>query len=184
MRMRAALLLMAAASIAAADPVPPVKGPVTKLVEHKSAVIGGTRVTFAYASHKRVAAGHGPAPGMWGFEFVRAGKKSEVELRHTASGFQAEVAAHGVLLVFRHVDYTTFEIVLAAARAPKPLDEEGCSELIDKTAEKRKLPIDESSSSSEAGGIVEKTTPSWIGYCGTFTKRVWFAPRKPRGTTP
>lgn len=165
--------------ITTADPVPAVKGRVTKLAVKGSATIGGVKVTFAYNSHKRMAAGSGPAPGMWGFEFVRGGRKQEmqeIELRHTESKFEAEVEAKGALLVFRHVDYSNFEIVLVAAKAPKPLDDEACAELIDKAAAKRKFPVDESASTNESNGIVVKATPSWIGHCGTLTKRVWFSP--------
>jgi hypothetical protein len=167
-------------ALTTADPVPPVKGPITKLAVKASATIGGVKVTFAYNSHKHMIAGSGPAPGMWGFEFVRGGQKEEIELRHTEPAFEAEVAAKGALLVFRHIDYSNFEIVLAAAKAPKPLDDEACAELIDKAAAKRKFPVNQSASADELNGILRKTTPSWIGYCGTLTKRVWFAPPAPR----
>jgi hypothetical protein len=192
--MRAALLLITCSTIAyaetpkpepppaliKADPIPPVKGPVTSIEEKKTVTVGGTKITFAYASHKHVAAGSGPAPGMWGFEFVRGGKKAETELRHTASAFEAEVDAHGALLVFRHAGYTKFDIVLAAAKAPKPLDDDQCSELIDKAAETRKFPTGGNASTSEYNGIVQRSTPTWVGYCGTLTKRVWFTPPKLR----
>lgn len=162
-----------------ADPVPPVKGPVTALEEKKSAMIGGVKVTFTHASHKHMAAGSGPAPGMWGFEFLKGGKLEDTELRHTESGFESEVAAHGALLVFRHLSYTKFEII-AAGKAPKPLDDDACGELIDKAAAKRSFASGGSSSTYEENGIVEKRTPTWRGFCGTLTKRIWFAPPKLR----
>ena len=115
---------------------------------------------------------------MWGFQFVKGGTQ-EVELRHTESGFESEVAAHGVLLVFRHLGYTKFQIV-NAGRAGKPLDDDACDALIDKAATKRNFPTDGSSSMSENNGIVEKHTPTWRGYCGTLTRRVWFAPPRLR----
>lgn len=186
--MRSALILIALGSTAVAetpkpqkppaltkpDAVPPVKGAVTTLEKTKSAMIGGVKVTFAYASHKHGMAGGPPAPGMWGFELFKGSKKEE-ELRHTDSGFQSEINAHGVLLVFRHVDYTKFEIVNAGA-APKALDDEACGALIDAAAKKRGFPTSESSSTSEDNGIYEKHTPIWRGYCGSLTRRVWFAP--------
>ena len=165
-------------ALAKADPVPPVKGAVTTLEEKKSATIGGVNVTFTYASHKHMIAGTGRSPGMWGFEFVRGGK-SQVELRNTEEGFEAEVDARGVLLVFRHVGYTKFNIV-NAGKAPKPLDDAGCEILIDKAAAKRSFSLDGASSTGESDGIIQKTTPTWIGYCGTLTKRVWFTPPVPR----
>ncbi len=156
------------------DAVPKVSGAVTALEERKSAMIGGVQVTFAYASHKHGMAGGPPAPGMWGFEFLKGSKKEE-EFRHTDSGFQAEVNAHGVLLVFRHLEYTKFEIVNAGA-ARKALDDDAC----DAAAKKRNFPIENSSSTSEVNGIYEKRTPTWLGYCGSLTKRVWFAPPRLR----
>lgn len=161
-----------------ADPIPKVAGKVTVLEEKKSAAIGGVQVTFKYASHKHGMAGGPPAPGMWGFDFVK-GSKQDVELRHTDTGFESEVNAHGQLLVFRHVDYTKFEIVHAGA-AGKPLDDDACGVLIDAAAKKRGFPTDGPASTTQDNGIYVKNAEAWRGFCGSLTKRVWFAPPRLR----
>jgi hypothetical protein len=163
-------------SIAVPDPVPPVKGPVTRIATNATVTITGIKITFKYSSHKS-----GGELGMWGFEAVRFGAKKQFELRSETSGFEAELDVTGTLLVFRHVDYNTFEIVLAAPKAPKPLDDDGCSAQIEKAATDRKLPTGGSSSSSTDHGIVKMSTASWVAYCGQYTRRIWFAPpREPR----
>lgn len=156
------------------DRVPEVRGPTGKIEERKAISIGGVSVRFAYASHKHPA-GSGPAPGMWGFVVTKNGRTQELELRHVDAGFESEIAAHGVLLVFRHRDYSTFEIV-AAGKAGTPLDDDGCDAAIDKAAAKRGFPPATSASTGEANGVFEKQTPSWRGFCGSYTRRVWFAP--------
>jgi hypothetical protein len=158
-------------TIAIPDPVPPVKGPVTKIAEKTTATIAGIKITFTHSSHKS-----GGELGMWGFELVRFGAKQEFELRSEGSNFEAEVDAKGTLLVFRHVDYTTFEIVLAAAKTPKLFDEDACRAEIEKAAAARKLTVGDSSSTSADMGIVRMSTKGWVGHCGQYTHRVWFTP--------
>jgi hypothetical protein len=158
------------------DPIPAVKGPVTKLETKKTATIGGMQVTFSYSSHKSDG-----ELGMWGFELARGGRKESFELRSESSRFEAEVDALGALLVFRHIDYNNFEIVLAAAKTPKPLDNDGCRAAIEKAATARKLTIDGSSSTGTEDGIIKMSNKGWVGYCGVYTRRIWFAPvREPR----
>lgn len=187
--MRSALFLIALASSAMAetpkpqpppaltkpDPVPPVKGQFARLEEKKSATLAGMKLTFVSASHKMGMAGGPPAPGMWGFELAGASGKQAFELRHTDSGFEAEVAFYSTLFVFKHVDYTTFDVTMIG-KAPQASTEDECSALIDKAAAKRGFATPKSSSTSIENGVVEKRTPSYRGYCGTLTNRVWFKP--------
>lgn len=157
----------------ALDPKPPpLPGKVTKLVVKSSATVGGVTVKFAFNSHKRPAKG-GRSLGMWGFELARAGKKHDFELRDSNDHFEAEIDALGVALVFRHLDYDSFEIIVAAAKTPKALDDDACVALIEKEAAHRTLP-DSVTSHDNEHGIVNARAPTWIGHCGTLTKRIWF----------
>ncbi|MEO8704106.1 MAG: hypothetical protein ABI867_28905 [Kofleriaceae bacterium] len=156
------------------DPKPPAKGGVTKLAVKETATVGGVTVTFVSSNHKHPA-GRGRTLGMWSFTIARDGAKSEVEVRSTDDHPEAEIDAKGVLLVLRHVDYYNFEIVLAAAKTPKPLSEEACVALVAKAAVQRGLPGESSSMSSDLG-IVHAGAKRWDGHCGSYTRRVWFTP--------
>jgi hypothetical protein len=156
---------------------PPLPGKPTKLEEGKTTTVGGVTIKFAGASHKRPMQG-GPSLGMWSFDLARGGKRESIELRDDASHFESEVDALGVALVFRHVDYTTFEITLAAARSPTALTDDACAELIEKAAVKRGLP-DSLSGYTTDNGIVVARAPRWTGHCGTLTRRIWFTPATP-----
>jgi hypothetical protein len=159
-----------ASAIAVPDPIPPVKGTVTKIATNSTVTITGIKITFKYSSHKS-----GGELGMWGFEAVRFGAKKEFELRHEKEHFESEVDVGGAPLVFRHVDYNNFEIVLATAKG-KPLDQDGCRAEIEKAAATRKLTIGDRSGTSEENGVVRFSTNGWVAYCGTLTRRIWFAP--------
>jgi hypothetical protein len=163
----------------ALDTKPPaLTGKVTKLAVKTSATIGGVTVKFASNGHKHPA-GRGRTLGMWRFEVSRGAKKDDFELRDDEEDFEAEVDVLGVAMVFRHVDYSTFEIVLVAAKAPKPLTDDACAELVNAAAAKRGLP-DESDGYSMDNGIVVARAPRWRGHCGTLTRRIWFTELPPR----
>lgn len=149
---------------------PLVKGPTTKLEVGHTATIGGAVVRFTGNNHKH-AANTGRATGIWGFELAREGAKRDLELRSEDDGFEAEIDAHGVLLVFRHVSYDTFEVVLAANPTPKPLDPDACFALVAAAA---KLPPDSGHSTRSEHGFVIVDAQDWTAYCGMFTRRVWF----------
>jgi hypothetical protein len=157
---------------------PALTGKVTKLAVKSSATIGGVTVTFASNGHKHPA-GRGRTLGMWRFEVSRGAKKDDFELRDEEEDFEAELDVLGVAMVFRHVDYSTFEIVLVAAKAPKPLTDDACAEQITAAAAKRGLP-DEHSGYSTDDGIVVARAPRWRGHCGTLTRRIWFTELPPR----
>jgi hypothetical protein len=132
------------------------------------------KVAFSYSRHKSDG-----ELGMWGFELVRSGTKQELELRSEDSHFEAEIDANGTLLVFRHIDYYNFEIVLANAKTPKPLDNEACRAQIEKAAIARHLLTADDSTSGGGGateGVLMRSTTSFVAYCGVYTKRVWFTP--------
>jgi hypothetical protein len=157
------------------DPGPPtVAGEVARIEVKSVRTVGGVQVKFAYANHKHAVAG-GDSLGMWGFELTRGSRRAELELRSEQSGFEAEIDALEALLVLRHLDYTTFEIVLVAARAPAPLGEDACIERIEAEVQRRGLSF-ASVSHGERDGIVTARSADWRGYCGTYTRRVWITP--------
>lgn len=156
--------------------VPPVGGAVTKVKERETVTIGTTTIEFSGASHKHAV--KGPALGMWSFAATRDGKREEIELRSSEEGFEAELVAHGGFFVFRHVSYGEFAIVLAADKAPAPLDEDACVERIRAAAAKAGLPPGNDTGHSTGQGIVTFTARSWRGHCGTLSRRVWFTKQK------
>lgn len=154
---------------------PVVKGtPVTVLV-NEAKTIGGVTVRFAGNNHKhRVGGG---AVGMFTFELTRGGKTQEIELRSEAEGFEAELDAHGVLLVFQHVGYGEFRIWLGARRTPKPLDDDACVAAIEQAAAAAGLTVESSRGYGEADGVLYFRTAGWSAACGRYTRRIWFLPR-------
>jgi hypothetical protein len=152
---------------------PAVTGQTIKIALKQTVTIGGVSVKFVSNGHKHPA-GRGRTLGMWGFEIARGGgAKQELDLRSTDEGFEAEVDAKGVLLVFRHVSYSEFELVLAAKQTPKPLSEEACEAIIAKAAVKLGLPGEPNHLGSHHGFVVAGAK-QWDGHCGTYTRRVWF----------
>lgn len=151
---------------------PRVRGKSATVVAKKSVTLGGVSISFEYASHK-----HGADLGMWGFTLKKGAKSEEIELRSSTQRFQAEVVAHGVALVFEHVEYEKFTVTLAAARAPKPLDEDQCAARIIDAALKKGLTEGDHRSWREEHGVVILEDEKWLGFCGTLTKRVWIVSR-------
>lgn len=166
----------AAASAETPLDIPPVRGPVKRVTQGKTIVLGGVSIRFHAASHKHAMTGH-RSRGSWTFSLARRGKTREVTLSSSADRFEAEVVAHGAMFVFRKLGYFEYEIVLAAARAPKPLDEDACEAAIDAAATRAGLPRGTSSSSSEESGVLRHQELGWVGHCGTYTRRVWFMQR-------
>lgn len=156
--------------------VPPVAGALTKVKERETVTIGKTTIEFSGANHKHAV--KGPALGMWTFAATQGGKREELELRSSDEGFEAEVVAHGAFFVFRHLSYGEFAIVLAADKAPAPLDQDACVERIRAAAAKAGLPPGNDTGYSTDQGIVTFTARSWRGHCGTLSRRVWFTKQK------
>src|SRR5687767_9762939 len=90
-------------------PVTAVDHKPVKLAEKTEVTLGGVTIKFLHSHHKH-RADNGPTDGIWTFELVRGDKQQSLELRDHETGFEAEVDALGVALVFRHVDYYTFEV--------------------------------------------------------------------------
>lgn len=150
---------------------PAVKGTSVTVVEKKSSTLGGLSITLSRSSHKH--ADEGPTLGIWTFNVKKGATAKEVELRSDEEQFQAEVAVHGVALVFQRLTYESFTVTLAAAKAPKPLTDDACAKLISDLATKQKIEEGGSRGWSNHEGIVVMTADGWRGYCGTLTKRVW-----------
>ncbi len=156
------------------------KGAAAAVHEKQTVSVGKDfTVEFVSASHKR---GGKESLGMWSFVITKGGRRLEVELRSSElTGWQAEIVAHGSLLVFQHVGYTEFNVTLVPGLATKALTEDEAADLIAKTAHDLGLPS-ASSSYNENEGILYYTARRedrllWKGYCGLFTRRVWFAPK-------
>ena len=150
---------------------PAVKGKTATITVKKSVTLGGLSISFGVANHKH--ADNGDTLGMWTFVAKKGASKKEIEVRSEVEHFEAEIAVHGVALVFRHVDYETFTITLFAQKAPKPLDDDACADRVSALAAKQGLKEGSSRGYSNRDGIVIVTSGGWKGYCGTLTKRVW-----------
>ncbi len=162
-----------AAVVVAPDAAVALAGAATKIKERETVTIAKTAIEFSGASHKHAV--KGPSVGMWYFRATRDGKTEEIELRSSDDRFEAEVVAHGLFFLFRHVSYTEFEIVLGAETAPAPLDQDACVERIRAAATKASLSVGPESGYSTSQGIVWFKAKGWTGYCGTLSRRVWFA---------
>lgn len=154
---------------------PRVKGAAIRIDTDVRKRLGGLWITFGRSGHKH-RADDGPALGMYAFTVTKGADAEDLELRSDVPGFQAEVVVHGALLVFEHLSYTRFGVVLAAARAPAELDEEACEARIEAAARRAKLPEGRARSSSTENGILEVRDGAWRASCGRYTRRVWFAP--------
>lgn len=157
-------------SLVKAPPV--VKGKVTRITEGATKTVGGVKITMGSPSHKHAV--RGAARGMWTFKLARGAAATEVELSSSQEGFEAEVVEHGVLFVFRHVSYGSFDIVHVAGKAPTQMTDDECGEKVDKAATDAKLPRGSGSSLSTDNGIAHHHEGAWIGHCGLYTKRLWF----------
>lgn len=114
--------------------------------------------------------------GIFAFEVVRGGKTKQLELRSMEPGFEAEVDTLGSLLVFRQLG-TELAVSLAATRTPAPQTEEECAALIDAGATTAGHTTTSSRTYTDANGVIVMLTRSWRGYCGRYTRRVWFGPK-------
>ncbi|MFN0252692.1 MAG: hypothetical protein ACKV2T_37810 [Kofleriaceae bacterium] len=169
---RGVLCVMLVGGIVSADTTRPlIKGKTVTITVNKSATLGGLSISFGNAHHKHAA--DGDTLGMWTFVAKKGRSKKEIELRSEDANFEAEVAIHGVALVFRHVEYEKFNVTLFAQKAPRPLDDETCADRVSVLAAKQGLKEGPSRGYSNRSGIVTVTSGGWTGYCGTLTKRVW-----------
>ncbi len=154
---------------------PPVGGAGALLFLGATARLSGISITFAKSNHE-VVVGSAGGTGMFDFQFVKGGTKSDVRLRSDEEKFQAEVVVHGALFVFEQRSEDMFTVMLAAASAPVRLEDDGCVALIDEAAKRAGITDGRSSASGTDGGILRLRRQSWTAYCGRYTKRVWFAP--------
>ena len=153
---------------------PALKGKPVTVTLNDEKLVGGVKVRFAANNHKhRVGGG---AMGMFTFELRRGGKTLELELRSELEGFEAEIDAHGVLLVFEHVGYGEFRVTPGARRTPPPLDDDACVAAIEQAAATAGLPASSSRSYGESDGILYFRTEGWTAACGRYTRRIWFMP--------
>jgi hypothetical protein len=138
--------------------------------------LGGLRIKLTAQHHKHAVSGD--TLGIFAFEIQRGAKTRQLELRSMEVGFESELDVHGALLVFRHVAEGEFVVTLAAQRTPTPQSEEECAALIDAGATAAGHPTTSSRTYTDANGVLVMLTRSWRGYCGRYTRRVWFgAPR-------
>jgi hypothetical protein len=157
--------------------VPAVAGPSAEISEDQTVQLGPLAITHTYTSHR-----HGlrdvPARSTHYFRIAGPGGAVEVQL---AGGDEAEVVADGALVTFHVREDDTFRVVLAAERAPAALTLEACRERIGQVADRAKLERSTSHGWSEqdANGIVYYHEATWHGFCGMYTRRVWFTRREP-----
>jgi hypothetical protein len=171
-------VVLGGGSVIADTSRPAVKGKTVTLVAKKSVTLGGLSISFAKANHKHAEGGG--SLGMWTFVVKKGTKSEDLELRSSDEHFQAEVAIHGVALVFEHVEYEKFNVTLAAAKAPKPYSEDACAKLINEAADKAEKEQGASRGYSNEEGIVVMTAEGWRGFCGTLTRRVWLEDAAPK----
>ncbi|MEJ7599906.1 MAG: hypothetical protein WKG01_18515 [Kofleriaceae bacterium] len=149
------------------------EGPTVTARLGREVSIGGVQLKLTASNHKRAA----KQLGIFAFEIRRDGKRKQVELRTLERGFEAELDVLDALLVFRQLaEAEAFAVTLVAPRAPAPQSEEQCAALIDAGATTAKLSTTSSRTYTDANGVLVMLTRGWRGYCGRYTKRVWFAP--------
>ncbi len=160
------------------DPPARVKGKPVAVTEGQTVKLtGGLRVTFAHASHK-----HGANLGMWGFVIARGGKQVEHELRSDApAGWQAELVAHGALLVLTHVSYTEFTVTVVPGKPRAALDDDQAMATLAEAGDAAGLPEGDAGYSADNGigrmVVRDGDAVLWVGHVGLHTRRIWFTPR-------
>jgi hypothetical protein len=152
---------------------PAATGPKVTLKVGVAQSLGGLKIKLTAQNHKHAVGGD--TLGIFEFEIQRGTKTRQLELRSMEVGFESELDVHGSLLVFRHVAGGEFVATLAAQRTPAPQTEEECAALIDAGATAAGHPTTSSRSYTDANGVLVMLTRSWRGYCGRYTRRVWFA---------
>jgi len=160
---------------------PTATGPKVTLKVGVAQTLGGMKIKLTAQNHKHAVGAD--TLGIFTFEIQRGTKSRQLELRSLEVGFESEVDTHGALIVFRHVAGGEFVATLAAQRTPTPQTEEECAALIDAGATAAGHPTTSSRGYTDANGVLVMLTRSWRGYCGRYTKRVWFAGPKidPKG---
>ena len=152
---------------------PAANGPKVTLRTNVAQTLGGMKIKLTAQNHKHAIGAD--TLGIFEFEIQRGSKTRKLELRSMEVGFESELEVHGALLVFRHVAGGELVATLAAQRAPTPQTEEECAALIDAGATAAGHPTTSSRSYTDANGVLVMLTRSWRGYCGRYTRRVWFA---------
>lgn len=149
---------------------PPPEGPTVTARLGREVSVGGVKVKLTDRRGNKDL-------GVFAFDVQRDGKRKQIELRTMERGFEAELDVLDALLVFRQLaDPDAFAITLTSPRAPAPQTEDQCAALIDAGAGTAKLSTTSSRTFTDANGVLVMLTRGWRGYCGRYTRRVWFAP--------
>lgn len=104
---------------------------------------------------------------------VKRGNASEPLTLTTRDGvMRGELVVLGAAFAVRVQRAPEFSLI--AAQAPQPLSDEECDERIQQAAPAVGLQLGTSSAGGETDGIYVVRAPGWNGYCGKYTRRIWF----------